>query len=777
MRVPFAPKLTVLLMALGVSNAVSADAAPAAETQLAGRPRSPKTVRLNIVDDAIVGQIGSGPALEFSAHGGKSLRVRSLPVGPQGAVLAVDTESAAGRFTTLLGGSTASELLFSERTDLHGDPGERWARAVIVSPEGVSDPGVGVATLIEGVTACNAEPVPLALRAVDPKTLKLGAIARPAVLPLAPASLGALPTSALDASSAPLLRPTAVASSSMDPNIALTARPVLLVDGDTAGALTLTESEFAQLKWPRTAPAVEGIALWVTGKTARDGGRLILRMDGGRVFRVVVPKGTPGVRVTLPAPVETSCIALQGDGPRAVLELAEVAIFTALDRPDYVASLGSALVQDSPEAARAAAQLESMGTRGAAVVAARYAELSARGKQRALRILAHGAADPGVVTLLESAARDADLALSQAGVHALGDAGEPGRGVLRNLALEATPQGDLAVQELAGRGHAFAALVEALLAPGGIERVRLRDALASHGRRDKLGLDAALASTEGRPLDPSQRASLAIVAAQADRPAATGLIERALRDAAHFEDRYRLALAASRAGASEDIDAWLVDQSTQAEEWMQRAEAFAALRERAPEKAASLAPKIAGDAYPRVRAEAMGSLRKGQDDSLLRRTAKDDPWPQVRVAGAEALATRPELRADLVALLEDPSRKVRAAAIGGLAHQGARERWLDVQRHLVAADEWTEVKAAAIAFAESQCIGAAREPLVNVVRRGLRHEATEDEQALSGAALEALHNLGGAAADDALKLVEREGAPDPLKRRLQSLGPSHCTVK
>jgi hypothetical protein len=777
MRVPFGPKLSALLIAASVSNFASADAVAAPATKLVGRPRSLKPVQFDITDDAIVGQIGGGPALRIPAHGAKSLGLRSLSVGTQGAVLAVDTESGAGRFTTIFGGTSGTEQLFSERTDLHGDPGERYARTLIVSLDGAREPSVGVATLVEIATACGAAPVPLALRPVDPKTLTIGAIARPAVLPVAPTPMATLAATGLDAPPAAQLRPVAIASSRMDPNIAATVRPTSLVDGDTAQALGLADNEFVQFKWPRTAPAVESLALWVTAKTARDGGSVILRVDGGRAFRVALPKGTPGVRVALPEPIETTCLALQGEGPKGSLELTELALYTALDRPEHVAGLVSELVQDAPGAARAAEQLLSMGARGAAAVAPRFSELSVRGKQRALRILAQGAADPGVTALLENAARGADLTLSQAGVHALADAGETGHAVLRKLALEATPQGDLAAQDLADRGPALPALVEAILAPGGIERLRLREALVRQGRRDKLGLDAAIAATDGRALDPSQRTALALVSALALRPAATGLMEAAVRDASRFDDRYRLAKAASRAGASEAIDIWLETQSTHAEEWMQRAAAFVALRERAPEKAATLAPNIARDAYPRVRAEAIGSLRKGADDALLRRAAKDDPWPHVRVAGAEALAQRPELRADLVTLLEDPSRKVRAAAIGGLAHQGARDRWLDVQRHLTAEDEWTEVKAAAIAFAAGQCVGAAREPLVNVVRRGLRHEATEDEQALSGAALEALHHLGGAAADDALKLVEREGAPDPLKKRLQSLGPSHCNGK
>jgi hypothetical protein len=88
--------------------------------------------------------------------------------------------------------------------------------------------------------------------------------------------------------------------------------------------------------------------------------------------------------------------------------------------------------------------------------------------------------------------------------------------------------------------------------------------------------------------------------------------------------------------------------------------------------------------------------------------------------------------------------------------------------------EWPDVRDAAVSFAQRLCIAPARETLTAVARLALRADATEDGVRLSLAALHALHDLGGDAAQDAAALAKRDSAPPGLAKAHAAFGPSAC---
>jgi HEAT repeat protein len=473
----------------------------------------------------------------------------------------------------------------------------------------------------------------------------------------------------------------------------------------------------------------------------------------------------------------SGCLAI-ANGASGPLQVAELSALTRVDGEGGLDRLVSELVQDGPTSAVAGDLLATLGEPAARAVAARFDELSQRGRRRALKTLGAALSLPEAEARVVQAAHEQDESLQQAAVNALAHGGEPGRKALRTLALESSASGDAAVRALAAPDRQeLGALLAALAAPGGVDRAVLRRALIALGRRSGAQFDKAVEAFANSKPSVEARAALALIAAAAERPeVGLGLAESAL-DVADFPSRFRLCLAAGQLAPSAELDAWLAQKATSSEEWMLRREAYEALRARSSEQAKELADKIAHDKYPRVRAAAAPTLAQAGQKANLRELAHKDPWPLVRVAAIQSLARVGESRQVLAQSLEDSSRNVRAAAIDGLVQQKAADAWPEVAKRLVKEDEWPVVKAAALRFAGALCVQSARDALTELARRGLRHDASDDDRSLSLEALRALYDLGGEAAADARLIAERESGSPELKRVMEKSGPSRCEAK
>jgi HEAT repeat protein len=269
-----------------------------------------------------------------------------------------------------------------------------------------------------------------------------------------------------------------------------------------------------------------------------------------------------------------------------------------------------------------------------------------------------------------------------------------------------------------------------------------------------------------------------MVAADAGMPElATPIAEGLLEQAQTFADRYRLAALAAALGPSEPLDTWLSQQSVSADEWMVRRAAYESLAKHNPELAQSLTLHVANDEYPRVRAAAAPGLAQTSNGERLALLASKDPWPMVRSAAAEALGGVPGSRPALEKLLDDTSRRVRTAAIDALTMQRASESWPLIAQRLSATAEWPEVQAAAVRFASTLCVEAARPQLVHLARRALRADASDDDRRLGLEALRALYALGGQAAEEAKQIAGREVAPPELVKALGEPAAPHCRAQ
>jgi hypothetical protein len=716
-----------------------------------------------------------GSALTLPARKIRSADLEAVSVADDAAVALVRISAENGEWLALVGGRSGKELLRVTRSDWVGDPGERHASVLErQSVAGAAHEQVRLGTRHEGLARCDGKPVLSSIEEIDPKQLKLVA-ARPAEIAAAGTPLAA---SAVGEAAMPRLQLLRAISSSQRDEITQTPRtPAELVDQRVDTSWPITPGGLALLRWSAPALPIERLELTWTGRSAPLA--LNIGLEGGAYHvSLAKPSGSPDrVAIALPAGTKSACLSLEVVGASAAgVGLAEVQAFTLVDQPDGIARLVGDLVQDAERGALAAELLAELGEPAARSVAARFAELSVRGQRRALRVLARALTLPEVRARVVEAARSKDAALSQTTFDMLRQAKDPGRLVLREIALGADVPADRAAQLLSANGVSDAeGLLAALATPAGPERPNLRRALVSVAKREPDTFRAASQSWQATNPSASARIGLALAAALADLDDVAAPIVEANLAAAGFSDRFRLCLVAAQLGPSPSIDAWLAKQAREASEWMQRLTAYDALLMRNSEQAHALVGDIAKDAYPRVRAAATTEYARTGKSAPLAELARKDPWALVRAAAATGLGSVPQTRAVLEELLGDSSRFVRIASIDSLLQQKAAAAWPLVAKRLSASNEWPAVQTAAVRFAAGLCVQAARAPLTEIARRALRADASDEDRELGLAAIRALHDLGGEADKDAQLIATREGGPPQLKQAFAAFGPSRCS--
>lgn len=792
-RLGFTWSLSVIALLLGMPALGSADGLPLSKSVQAGKPLHAVKITVEGSDPAVV--VVGGKRHEVPLRAPRGASIEAVALAADAAVTVVRVEGANGGWALVLGGRSGTNVLASGKTDWTGDPGERRMFLVEASGPEKSPRTVRFGTRYEGLAQCTANPPLIGAKRVDAITLE--------ALPEQVAFSEVTPEgAAVEVVSGPtrghpiLPALEAVASSRIDETTSFYMVPRPVLDGSGATRWPLARGDFATLRWTQPSVPIGELELDLTLEGASAAGSLLLFADGNRALRIPLPPASPAaappeprsaapapnagelkLRVKPSEPLVTRCLALLSDDlpPGATIAVGEVRAFTELDQPGSIDRLVSLLVQDGQPGANAADLLAAMGDAGALAVAARFDELSPRGKRRGLRVLAKGLEQPPVMARVLNTAREGDADLREQALAVLLSGGEPGRIGLRELALEASEVGDAAARALVQRSGETTTLLQALNTPQGPDRAGLRTSLALSARRDPPGFASAVEGWLGQNPTAPARASLALAASNGGaRALALRLTEPAWTGALEFPERYRFANALASADASPEADGWLEQQGAGASEWMMRRAAFESLRARDPARAGKLAENLVSDAYPRVRAAALEALAQGASWPHAAEVTRTDSWPLVRAAGAKALATRPEARPHLEALLSDPSVRVRVAAIDSLAVLKAREAWVAIEPHLAAADESADVHSAAIAFARELCVTQAREPLANTVRRALRPDSGEDAARLGVEALHALHDLGGPATADAKALATRPEAPPGLAKAYQGFRPPAC---
>ncbi|HEY6879968.1 MAG TPA: hypothetical protein VI299_18210, partial [Polyangiales bacterium] len=626
---------------------IRAEPLPFAPTLSLGRPIHP--VPLSFVGGDRLTLVAAGKRHVLPARSASEVTLELARVSEDAAVAVLRVNTPEGAWLGLLGGRGGSELLLFERADASGDPGERRAREILVASDGSVHTGIRY----EGVTACG-RPAWLDARKVDPTTLAL-----------VPASQPALPTTFEDAAvtlAAPTSAPPALpalsvsASSELDPLTLLPRVPRALVDGDLTKGVEGRTGGLFTMRWGNGVLPIERLEL--TLRSGEQPVELWWLGEGERAVRARLPgAGVRRVAIVPPAPVTGRCVALiLAAGDR--VELRELFAYSALDQPDGLERAIALMVQDDAKAGPLADQLEQLGAIAAERLAARWPELSVRGKRRSLKVLARAIDRPAVRAAVVGSARGEDRELRDAAIATLVRAGEPGRPALRELAMLPGPVGDQTVAWLASQPGELPVLLAAVEAEGGSERSSVRAAIERTIAKDPARAHDAIASWLVSTPSVSAQIVVALAAGGAGQGTeAAQLAEPNLERAQSFADRYRLARALVHADPSASADAWLSREAEHASEWMQRRAAFEALTQRRAANVGELADKLSHDTYPRVRAATLVPLLTAGRRTVVDVLLVQDGWPLVRAEAALALAHAPESRAALETALGDPSAR------------------------------------------------------------------------------------------------------------------------
>jgi len=751
---------------------VPAHALPYETTLQIGRPLHP--VRVALKTGAELSLVVAGKRRALPATNASEVTLELVPVA-DGAVALLRVRADNGAWVGILGGRSGTELLLFERAEPVGDPGERRTRELSVAGEPRT---LRTGVRYEGVSLCAQRPAWFDAKRLDETSLTLVADDA-AALAAGTKSEEARVTPLPGAGAHPVLSGLApIASSELDPGTLFPRAPRALVDDDLAQGLPL-RGGFALLRWEGGALPIESFELALHADAART---IELTWLGDRELSlhasVSVPRGDARVSITPPRALDGRCLALllpKADG----VQLRELYAYTDLDREGGLDRLVGTVVQDDPRAAAAVDLLEKLGPVAAERLAARWDELSSRGKRRGLKVLAHALARDLVRQRVLSTAQGDDAELRAVALAVLDHGGEPGRVGLRELALLDTPAGDLAASALAGHPEEAASLLAALSREGGAARPALRAALTTVASKDAPRTHEAVAGWLAGTPSLSARAALALSVARAgDRDLAASLLASpALQAASSFEERFRVALALAGATPSPDSEAWLRAQAEGAEEWMQRSAALAALVQRGASSAPAVADKLVHDSYPRVRAETLLPLAAAGQQATVESVLVSDPWPLVRVEAARALvpsaASRAESRAALTTAIADRAPRVRRAAIEALTAARQSEAWPSVQTRVDKTDETLEVRYAGLVYVRELCLSAAAPSLLKIARLVLSPSATDDDTQLAVEALRVLHDLGGEAARDGKAVIDKEGGPE-LPKLWERLRPARC---
>lgn len=695
----------------------------------------------------------------------------------------------------------APVVLWTGRTDLHGDPGERMADVLSLEDRTGDDlPDVVVGVRREGVSPCGGEPV-LLPRAYDPRSGRLRPVVLRRVSDGEQTEVVATRTSP-GPTGPPLLRAAEARGASStsghreEDRTGLTP-PRSLVDGSVEtfwaeGRGGPGAQEFVVLGWNARFP-LRAIAITPspTGRASRSLGRprtFWLVGDEGARLRVTMPEDAglhAGERywIVPDEPLPWRCVALVLDeayppaGRRADAVhtgVAEIELYTELDFGAGIDQLVNVLVQGGRDGDEAARLLGGLGAPAQTAVMNAWQRLGAQGRRRAVRVFTTNARRglEGSIEGIALATHDETREVRVQAMEALGTLGEPATPVLAALASEEPPIGDEAVTPLLRHPPAqvVPALLAALATEGGSERPVLREGLAASlvtDARDEArpGRAAFLAwAGEEPPIAAFASAAFGISGRSVVRELVEPLMAGATGRAQRFEDRWRLIRAARELSAEPQTDEWLASVAANAEEWMLRAAAVEALGRRESPARERVAREALSDDYPRVRVEAVRVLDAiDAADELLAARARRDRWPMVRAAATEALFGRASQVEAVRRSVRDRSALVRSAAIATLTRAGDREALPLVQARLEDDDEWPRVTVAALRYVRELCVPEAGEAVIGVIRRGSRPNAWAPDVDVAALAMDVALRLGGETAQDAATLASRADTPEAVR--------------
>jgi HEAT repeat protein len=638
----------------------------------------------------------------------------------------------------LAGGPGGRTPIFAGRTGLgEGDPGERTGTAVEIA-KGPASSYALVGTLREDLRICGQARTLLDPRAVYPGSLDLRSATVQRVSPEERASAAAIDAkdkgAAFDKPLAALLvaRGSSVGSS--------TGRE--LTDGDAAtwwheDRPGVGQGEFVTMAAASRVPMARVDV--VLPPAAPGGGagapKSFYLTTETQVFEVTLPDDAarkPGevYEVAFPEPVSTSCLSLVLDDAfaRAATHpdvgLAEIVGYSEFDAPGV--TLEEVAKHLSGPRGDAAAQVLERTPAALGVVAAAYDSLDALGRARAIDVAASADKCEDAAPLLVRAF------CASGGTESEDVAGEAIRKAREKL--ERCPGAAPTLAEAVRSdppSRACLAPLLARLAPAAA-LAPLADAIAATPEADTK-TRAALRAAFGAALAAAPAGSFAPVAGDTKRSAAARLemfraaegritevraeadaaISELLRGTPSMRVRYLALGPLGHLARSGDATAvgFLLAAVARDDQWPVRARALEVAAGLAPAEGTIIA--ALNDPEPRVREAALSALAGAPTPSPQATRAASailghDDWPFVKVQAIAVLMNAPAAPQSVEALgaaLEDPSARVRGAAIVALARAGtAAANWrAALRKKLDDNDEDADVRSAAASALGALC--------------------------------------------------------------------------
>jgi hypothetical protein len=659
----------------------------------------------------------------------------------------------------LLVGGPGKSPIFAGRTGFgEGDPGERTGTAVQIA-KGPSSSYALVGTLREDLRICGQARTLLDPRAVYPDSLDL----RPATVQRISEDErgGATAIDAQDKGTT-VDKPLGTLLVARGSSVAASTGHEL-TDGDAAtwwheDRPGVGQGEFVTMAAASRVPMTRVDVVLPPATPGGAGGppRSFYLTTESQVFEVTLPDDAarkPGevYEVAFPQPVATSCLSLVLDGAfaRAATHpdvgLAEIVGYSEFDAPG--AALEDVAKHLSGPRGDAAAEVLERAPAALGAVAAGYDALDSRGRARAVDVAS--SADK-----CEDAAPFLVHALcASGGVESEDVAGEAirkAREKLERCPGAAPVLADGLRNDAASR--ACLAPLLARLAPADA-LVPLADAIAATPETDAK-TRSVLRAAFGAVLAAAPAAAFASVAGDAKRSAAARLemfraaeghvtdvraeadaaLGELLRGTPSMRVRYLALGPLGHLAQSGDATALGLLLATIAHdnEWPVRARAVEVAAGLPAAEAAVIA--AASDPEPRVREAALSALAVAPSASAARASWEilgHDDWPFVKVQAIAVLMNAPSTAQSVEALgaaLDDPSARVRGAAIVALARAGAAAAsWrIAIRKKLDDRDEDADVRSAAASALGAMCDREAAGRLTELARPLAGVAADED---------------------------------------------------
>lgn len=682
-------------------------------------------------------------------------------------------------------GRSDIKVIWTERVDLRGDPGERSADAVRFQDlTGDGLPEIVTGKISESHRLCGVKKLPLLFRKVfDLEKGKFRPVLakRPMLNPAADIT-GLISN---DAPITPLIDQVSASAASRSAgdkgDLLFLVKPKAAADKDPSTVWTPGigngAGEFATFNVASDVYGVTRIGIRplpeATKKIRYDRPKTLLLSTGENVYRLVFeedPAQKPDevVWFTLPEPNNTSCFSLAvettfDEASKLPVGLAEVSVLTRLDEPDGLLRLAEDL--NEPKQRRQAAMLLiKTGAKAEAPVRKVWKTLNPPGRRLAAEVLSRACAESAADLLVKTAVGSDELARTAA-LEGLKAASQKAVAFLEKY-LEAKDD------------KLFERAADVLFALGTKDALyALASRLGDTKRnRRKLLMNLISKSSVDTPQKAQDLWDLVLDAESKNEPERlSALLQIAssapsLQDnvfdkagplydsAADFACRYRLLKVLGKVSCGRSTERLIAAASDP--DLQIRAAALRGIGGCADEElASSTLQKGLSDEEPAVRLAALDALyegrRRGSSSPLERISdiARNDPWPKVRARAVRlsGLFPRDKVMALLKVAAEDASSDVRETALFAVFQYFGKEADALIEARLVAENETDKIKSAAAAAVGRRCQESALPALFALLKRGAEPMAAPSAVEVAVVAARAMGEIGTPEAVSMLK--------------------------